>query len=105
MFLNFLHYKYFRDHGHIDFNPSEYVMPPQPSMFPAPPVYHSSQPNINMQNQQDVYVPQARLQGHHGTNTHGSNDARVLQNPNLQGELLPSGAYGQQMNGASGKFP
>lgn len=57
-----------------------------------------------MQNQQDVYVPQAISQGHHGTNTHGSNDIRVLQNFNLQGELLPSGAYGRQMNAASGKF-
>lgn len=79
-------------------------MPPPPSMFSSSPMYHSGQPSMNMQNQQDVYVPQAILQGHHGINTHGSDDTRILQNSNLQGELLPTGAYGRQMNVASGKF-
>ena len=79
-------------------------MPPQPSMFSSPPMYHSSQPNMNLQNQPDAYVPQAILQGQHGINTHGSDDTRILQNSNLQGELLSTGAYGRQMNVASGKF-
>lgn len=94
----------FRDKGHINFNHGGYVMPPQPSMFSSPHMYHSSQPNMNLQNQPDAYVPQAILQGQHGVNTHGSDDTRILQNSNLQGEFLPTGAYGRQMNVASGKF-
>lgn len=79
-------------------------MSPQPSMFSSPPMYHSSQPSMNVQNQPDVYVPQATVQGHHGMNTHGLDDTRILQKSNLQGELLPNGAYGRQINVASGKF-